>query len=112
MSGLSSYSSSQIVLSNYNGFVRFEYDPTKQTLIMVTTNGQMVPLLDHCASLRFDIRQRNQMTNSWDEFPIAVDTPNLCKVVQVTWTCSRTLFGSVLFNTEIMQTTRIVLREH
>jgi len=89
--------------------LKFIYDPTAQTLTRVK-NGAYTKLLDHCTDLRFDLFQRNTSNATYNQYPITTDA-NLCKVVQVTWTCKRSLYGSGLFNTEVVQTAKIVIRK-
>jgi Tfp pilus assembly protein PilW len=89
--------------------LKFIYDPTAQTLTRVKS-GNYSKLLDHCKDLRFDLFQRNTSNATYNQYPITSDAA-LCKVVQVTWTCERALYGSKLFNTEVVQTAKIVIRK-
>jgi len=89
--------------------LKFIYDPTAKTLTRVK-GGSYMKLLDNCSALRFDLYQRNTINQTYDQYPITTD-PTVTKVVQVTWTCQRTLFGSKLFNTEVVQTAKIVIRK-
>jgi Tfp pilus assembly protein PilW len=89
--------------------LKFIYDPNAQTLTRVK-NGSYMQLLTNCAALRFDLFQRNTSNDSYNQYPITSNA-SLCKVVQVTWTCRKTLYGSRLFNTEVVQTAKIVIRK-
>jgi Tfp pilus assembly protein PilW len=89
--------------------LKFIYNPTAQTLTRVKS-GNYSKLLDHCSDLRFDLFQRNTSNASYNQYPITSNAA-LCKVVQVTWTCKRSLYGSKLFNTEVVQTAKIVIRK-
>jgi hypothetical protein len=89
--------------------LKFIYDPAAKTLTRVKS-GNYSKLLDHCTTLRFDLFQRNTSNNTYDQYPITTNAA-LCKVVQVTWTCERELYGSKLFNTEVVQTAKIVIRK-
>jgi Tfp pilus assembly protein PilW len=89
--------------------LKFIYDPTAQTLTRVK-GGNYSKLLDHCSDLRFDLFQRNTSNDTYNQYPITSNAA-LCKVVQVTWTCKRSLYGSKLFNTEVVQTAKIVIRK-
>jgi Tfp pilus assembly protein PilW len=89
--------------------LKFIYDPAAQTLTRVKSGGY-TKLLDHCSALRFDLFQRNTSNDTYNQYPIT-SNPSLCKVVQVTWTCQRELYGSKLFNTEVVQTAKIVIRK-
>jgi prepilin-type N-terminal cleavage/methylation domain-containing protein len=89
--------------------LKFIYDGNAQTLTRVR-NGNYTKLLDHCTDLRFDLYQRNTSNDTYNQYPITSNAA-LCKVVQVTWKCQRSLFGSALFNTEVVQTAKIVIRK-
>ncbi len=89
--------------------LKFIYDPNAQSL-MRWKNGNATKLLDHCTDLRFDLFQRNTSNNTYNQYPITSNAA-LCKVVQVTWTCKRSLYGSALYNTEVVQTAKIVIRK-
>jgi Tfp pilus assembly protein PilW len=89
--------------------LKFLYDPSAQTLTRIKS-GNYTKLLDHCTALRFDLFQRNTSNNTYDQYPITSNAA-MTKVVQVTWTCQRTLYGSKLFNTEVVQTAKIVIRK-
>ena len=93
-----------------SGTVRFEYDIDTSSLNMIDQNGDMKQLLNDCTSLNFSFFQRPAPGDDWNNLrDLGTNSPSLCKVVQVQWTCSRQLLGS-LANTEIMQSTKIVLR--
>lgn len=80
--------------------------PAQRTLSRVY-GGQTNTLLKDCDFLRFDIFQRTPQTNSTALYPATALTN--CKVLTVTWNCSRPLFG-LPANHEAAQTARIVLR--
>ena len=89
--------------------LKFIYDPSLQTLTRVK-NGSYSQLLTNCTDLRFDLFQRNTSNATYNQYPITSNAA-LCKVVQVTWRCQRSLYGSKLFNTEVVQTAKIVIRK-
>jgi Tfp pilus assembly protein PilW len=89
--------------------LKFVYDPSAQTLTKIKA-GNYTKLLDNCSALRFDLFQRNTSNATYNQYPVTSNAA-LCKVVQVTWTCQRTLYGSRLFNTEVVQTAKIVIRK-
>ena len=66
-------------------------------------------LLTGCDSLQFSIYQRSPIPGTYDQYAVA-ETTN-CKVVMVTWLCSRKILGSKL-TTESQQTAKIVMRKH
>ena len=83
------------------------YNPTNRTLAQVAGAATTV-LLTECDACTFSIYQRNTISNTFDQFPTSVDS-NTCKLVQVNWTCSRTLFGLKKI-TEAEQSAKVVLR--
>lgn len=89
--------------------LKYIYDPDKQTLTR-WKNGDHTQLLTNCVALRFDLFQRNTSNATYNQYPITSNAA-LCKVVQVTWTCKRSLYGSALYNTEVVQTAKIVIRK-
>lgn len=89
--------------------LKFIYSTNDQTLTRVK-NGNYTKLLDHCTALRFDLFQRNTSNDTYNQYPITSNA-SLCKVVQVTWTCRRNLNGSAVYNTEVVQTAKIVIRK-
>jgi prepilin-type N-terminal cleavage/methylation domain-containing protein len=59
-------------------------------------------------SLSFSIFQRNPVGGAVDQY--ATTNASLCKVVQLSWVCSRGLRGDVR-NTESVQSAKVVLRK-
>jgi Tfp pilus assembly protein PilW len=86
----------------------YAYDPTARTLTRSMNSVSKVILRD-CDTLNFDIRQRNPIAGSYDVYPVAT-TISTAKVIDVSWVCSRTIFGRKE-NTESVQTARIVIRK-
>ncbi len=70
--------------------------------------GVNTVLLTNVDFLTFQIFQRNTLPNSYDQFPTA--TTAQCKLVSVSWICSRSILGSRI-NTESVQTAKIVIRK-
>ena len=66
------------------------------------------PLLEQCDYLKFSIYQRNPILGSYDQYPTA--SADTCKLVQMSWVCSRPLIGS-LKNTESVQSAKVVIRK-
>jgi hypothetical protein len=66
------------------------------------------PLLEQCDYLKFSIFQRNPIGGTYDQYPAA--TPATCKLVQLTWICSRPIVGSGK-NTECVQSAKVVIRK-
>src|SRR4030095_1099357 len=85
----------------------YRYDPSTRRLYR-EKNGVTNTMLTECDSLNFSIFQRNTTNGTYDQSPTSLQASN-GKVVQVRWTCSRTITGSKL-NTETVQSTKIVIR--
>ena len=84
----------------------FAYSPDTRKLTR-TKAGATRTLLTDCESLAFSIYQRNVQSNTFDAVTTATATN--CKLVGVSWICSRSLRGQP--NTEAMQTTKITIRQ-
>lgn len=102
---------SRLIMEDYNGgMLAYIYDPDARTL--TRTNSPPVAsskvILRECDRLLFKIGQRNTTAGGYDVYAAA--TPATAKVVNVSWLCSRTLFGRKE-NTESVQTARIVIRK-
>jgi hypothetical protein len=65
-------------------------------------------ILTECDKRKFEMAQRNTRYGGYDVVPIT--NAALCKVVNVSWLCSRKLLG-IKENTESVQTARIVIRK-
>jgi len=86
----------------------FTYDSAARTLTRGKAGLPLKTLLTECDQLDFGIYQRNPVSGSYDEYPAG--TPTTCKLIQVSWTCSRKIFGATV-NTESVQTAKIVIRK-
>ena len=86
--------------------LRYVYSPATR-LLTRDKGGQTNTLLEDCDSLRFALYQRTPQSNSYNLYPISALTN--CKVVSVTWSCSRKVLG-IRANSEQAQAARIVLR--
>jgi type II secretory pathway pseudopilin PulG len=101
------YSTNSLTLEDSNGWpIVYSYSPNTRTLTR-SQNGVIKVVLHDCDSLNFTIGQRNTVGGTYDVYPAA--TPLTCKVVNVSWVCSRTILGSRQ-NSESVQTARIVIR--
>jgi prepilin-type N-terminal cleavage/methylation domain-containing protein len=105
---LKSFTSTRLVFSylKTNDLV-YEYSPTAKTLTE-TLQGRTKTLLKGCDVMNFQIYQRNTASGTFDQFPATL-TNNAVKLVQLNWTCSRTVLGAHI-NTESVQSAKIVLR--
>ncbi len=110
--GLTSYSPIALTFTDFdsNG-LSYVYDPNARTLTRQKTNATTV-LLKQCDYLNFDISQRNP-SNNFSFYPatnlLGKLDPTLCKLVDVSWKCSRKILGAKI-NTESVQTAKIVIR--
>lgn len=86
----------------------YEYSPTAKILTEQIGNGPSKILLRGCDVLTFSIFQRNTAAGTYDQFP-ATMTNNAVKLVQLSWTCSRTVLGARI-NSESVQSAKIVIR--
>ena len=102
-------STNQLVLEDADGLsLSYNFRPATSELVRQKNGGDERVILMGCDRLNFQIGQRNAMKGSYDIYPAA--TPANAKVVNVSWVCSRTIFGRKE-NTESVQTARIVIRK-
>src|ERR1051325_5082499 len=93
VSYLDSLSTTAITFIDKDGTpLSYVYDPDQQTLSRIK-NGVRPPkpLLEHCDQLQFAIYQRSPVAGSFDLIPVTKLAD--CKVVTITWICSRKIFG-------------------
>jgi Tfp pilus assembly protein PilW len=116
--GLISYAESanekELVLRDSDGQpLYFRYNPGSKTLTKVK-NGNTETLLKDCTTLNFNLYQRNNVSNTFNQYQVASGTNAAltCKVIQVNWICSRRLLPTTLLNSESVQTAKIVIRHH
>lgn len=83
------------------------YNFTSNVLIQSKAGVNSV-LLNNVDYLCFQIFQRNTLASTYDQFPTS--STNLCKLVSVSWICSRSIMGNRM-NTECVQTAKIVIRK-
>ena len=104
---LTSYSIISVTCTDKDGLdLNYTYSPVNRTLTR-TKNGRATVLLEQCDRFNFAIYQRTPLAKKYDLIP-ASSLAN-CKVIAVSWSCSRTLFGRKV-NTEQGQTAKIVVR--
>jgi len=85
----------------------YDYNPGAKTLTR-TKGADSQVLLTQCDSLAWYMYQRN-MTNGTDQ-PIPTSIPGQCKLVKLTWVCSRDILGKSA-NTESVQSAEFVIRK-
>ena len=89
----------------------YAYDAGRKELTRVLDGGQPDVLLTECTFLQFGTFQRNTTPSLESAFvPVATSQPNLCKVVQLSWICSRKILGKAV-NTESVQSAKVVIRK-
>lgn len=93
--------------------ITITYDTNSATLMFAKSGQPTQTLLTHCNSWTFSLYNRYPNTNSITFYGATNSAGNLdvkvCKVINMSWKCSRTVLGSP-FNTESVQTAQIVLR--
>ena len=112
---LSSYGTRQLGSTTVTNVLTF-LDSDDQPLTYNFTNNVLIQskggvdsvLLNNVDYLCFQIFQRNTLANTYDQFPTS--STNLCKLVSVSWICSRKIMGNRM-NTESVQTAKIVIRK-
>jgi hypothetical protein len=85
----------------------YSYNQKNGTLLRLKS-GRAHVVLEGCDRLAFTLGQRNTQTGGYDVYAAA--SPATCKVINVSWTCSRTILGNKQ-NSESAQTARIVIRK-
>ena len=85
-----------------------EFDVATKTVILDTELQSRV-LLKDCESISWELFQRTPKAGTYEGYPAS--RPELAKLVQVTWTCSRTLLGKKM-QTEAVQSAKIVIRNN
>lgn len=105
---LRSYQTNELVLLDGDDQeLKYTYDPAARTLTW-SRNGQSEVLLTECDFLQFAIFQRNPVNGQYDVYPTG--TPATCKLIQLSWVCSRTILGAKV-NTESVQSAKVVIRK-
>jgi Tfp pilus assembly protein PilW len=87
----------------------YAYNPSKSTLVR-SFKGVKSTLLKEIRpnSIKFSMFQRNPVSGTVDQY--ATTNVALCKVIQFTWLCSRTIIGNSNF-TESVQSAKVVIRK-
>lgn len=104
---LSSYQTNTLVFQDYDGQpLTYAYDPQALTLTRIKGTEKKL-LLEQCDTLVFNMWQRNPVDGTYGLVPST--NADFCKAIDVTWICSRKMFGAKV-NTESVQTARVVIR--
>ena len=105
---LVSNTSTNLVFEDSDGSsLEYVYSPSAQSLSRIK-GGRTEVLLTECDALTFSTYQRNPIGGTYDQFPTANATTT--KLINVSWRCTRDVRGQV-FNTESVQTSKIVIRK-
>ena len=104
---LTNFTTTKIVLVDYDDkLVTFEFANGLLTRTKASTAAKT--LLKDCKDGQFAIYQRTPIAGGFDYYP--TEDPNTCKMVEVSWLCSRKPFPNAPSTTESMQSARIVMR--
>ena len=112
MSSLTSYATNAISLSATDGSsVSYNWIPSTSIFTRTYTpaggSASTAMLLSNCTILVFHVYSRVP-TNSFT-FPDTSGTPSQTKLIDVSWRCTRSIFG-IETNSESVQTAKIVIR--
>jgi hypothetical protein len=108
-SAMTAFASNDITFTNsvLATTLRYTYDPNARTLTATTPTLTNV-VLKGCNSLLFSIYQRNPIQSNFDQ--VVATNAAQCKLLQVQWSCSRSLYAGQTNETEAMQSAKIVIR--
>ena len=101
-----------LVFTNANKGITVAYSwdaGTRELTAKYSNEAKPRVLLTGCDGWDYDLWQRTPYPNLTNVFYNAT-TPASCKLVNMTWKCSRAVGATKLQNTETIQTTLIVLR--
>jgi prepilin-type N-terminal cleavage/methylation domain-containing protein len=73
-------------------------------------SGESSVLLTRCTNWTINLYQRTPIPNQTNAFFDTTGDKSQCKLVNMTWKCSRVVGGTKLLNTETILTAQIVLR--
>jgi type II secretory pathway pseudopilin PulG len=108
------YRTNWLVFEDHDGTTNLVYHWDPAARLLTSRKGATTTvLLTNCDYLCFDISQRNP-SNNFSFYPATNNItgqfdPTMCKLVSVSWICSRTIMGAKA-NTESVQTAKIVMR--
>ncbi len=103
------------ILNGDGANVTYTFDSTKEQLTRKVAGGSTSVVLTNCSLLNFNLYLRPPPANSFDDYhPVdmtAANWPQTVKIVQLTWKTGMQLFPTPNFNSEDVQTARIVIRK-
>jgi len=94
--------------------VNYNYDSGEGTVARTYSGAsgtQTTLLLSNCVSFALSYFRRNPTNGAWAAFPNDPGRADECKLVQIDWTCRRTVLGSII-NSESMESARVVIRKN
>ena len=95
-------------LDSMTNSISIFYDQPSRTVLRKAGGVENV-ILQGCDSMKWESFQRTPKGGSYEGY--LASRPELCKLVQVTWVCSRTLLGKRM-HTETVQSAKIVIRNN
>src|SRR5687767_8143051 len=101
-------SANRLVLRVGTNLVAFEHHADTGELVRVHPDTGTEVYLTGCDYIRFDRFRRNPLSGKYDDYPATTVTTD-CKLVQITWVCSRRVLGFQA-NTGRMESARVVIR--
>ena len=105
---ITAYSSNSVSFVDKDGLaLSYVYSPTDRRLQRIKAGEPDKTLIKQCDQLQFSVFQRTPISNRIDLIPVNQLTNS--KVVSVSWSCSRKMFG-LTKNTEQGQTAKVVIR--
>ena len=109
MSEVTGFTASEVTFNDPNGgTLKFSWSPDTRKLTREHPLGSPPQeLLNSCDLLEFQMFQHNPLPGTNNFIPTTDAT--ICKMVSLSWKCSRVLQGNQM-NTESVQATQIVLR--
>ena len=88
----------------------YKWDSTSKQLKKSVAGGTPQVLLQECDTLKFACYQRNPQNGKYDWYPVENSRPDLVKLVEMNWICSRSILGKNA-NTESVQSAKVVIRK-
>lgn len=89
--------------------VKYSWDSDRQLVVRKSNESEDKVLLEGCDSWDFSLWKRAPYANQTNGFYRATTAAD-CKLISMTWRCSRFIAGTNSVNTEAVQTAQIVLR--
>ena len=108
----SNATSRALTLVNGDGVnVTYTFDSLKQQF--TRNDGNLKLLLTNCNLLNFELYVRPPASNSFDNYPVALNTnwQQTVKVVELTWKTSMNICPTAQINSEDVQTAKVVIRK-